>query len=119
MLGGGHVRRRSIISTFNPSPLIGVVKRTRMNLSKPQQEQAQSSEDDELPAVDADRPQLKEKQSVASARFGKERMELAHKGLLNRLSLEESCLSGEGEDTSLSCVYSRKTSLKSVFTDSL
>ena len=61
-----------------------------------------------------ERSQLKEKLSVVSAWFGKEQMELAEGGLLNRPSLEEGYLSGEGEDTSLSCKLLRMSDLTSV-----
>jgi serine/arginine repetitive matrix protein 2 len=52
------------------------------------------------------RPHIIEKASVistSSSKFGGERMIKAQKGILQRLSLEESALIAEGEDTSGIC----------------
>ncbi|KAJ7132975.1 hypothetical protein C8R46DRAFT_1048292 [Mycena filopes] len=87
MLGGGHVRRRSIGSTFEASPCVRVEKRKHTAYQ----------EDDENP----DRARIVTKASIAStssSKFGGERMIKARQGLLVRQSLEESALVAAGED---------------------
>ncbi|KAJ6577467.1 hypothetical protein B0H19DRAFT_561509 [Mycena capillaripes] len=74
MLGGGHVRRRSIGSVFEASPCVRAEKRKHV-----------AFQEDEM----------------ASNKFGGERMIKARQGLLVRQSLEESCLIAAGEDMSL------------------
>ncbi|KIJ56218.1 hypothetical protein M422DRAFT_63159 [Sphaerobolus stellatus SS14] len=85
MLGGEHVRRRSIGSSFEGSPCFRVEKRKH--------------EVDELKLA---RRESTASNSSASAKsfklFGERRMSLAKNGLLHRNSLEDSCLSAEGED---------------------
>ena len=66
-----------------------------------------SSEDEYDLTDDAslNKARLVEQPSLASTmsyQFGDERMVMAQKGLLQRQSLEDSCLSGEGEDLSQS-----------------
>ncbi|KAJ7772927.1 hypothetical protein DFH07DRAFT_913167 [Mycena maculata] len=88
MLGGGHVRRRSIGSLFEASPCVRVEKRKHT-----------AFEDD-----GPNKARIVTKASIAStssSKFGGERMIKATQGLLVRQSLEESCLIAAGEDLSL------------------
>ncbi|KAH8109421.1 hypothetical protein DFH11DRAFT_933783 [Phellopilus nigrolimitatus] len=130
MLGGGHVRRRSIGSTFEGSPCVRAEKRrhrryvgrvlTRIPSGDDYDYSVKSSPDRtrvisrssfvSAHEVEPGRSNLSpdgvgstEKPSSVSARefqFGGDRMNLAYKGLLERQSLENCCLSGKGEDTS-------------------
>ncbi|KAJ7785840.1 hypothetical protein B0H16DRAFT_1354701 [Mycena metata] len=89
MLGGGHVRRRSIGSTFEASPCVRVEKRKH----------AAYHEDEDGP----NKARIVTKASIAStssSKFGDERMIKARQGLLVRQSLEESALVAAGEDVS-------------------
>ncbi|KAJ7088519.1 hypothetical protein B0H15DRAFT_841620 [Mycena belliarum] len=88
MLGGGHVRRRSIGSSFEASPCVRVEKRKHA-----------IHEDDHGP----NKARIVTKASIAStssSKFGGERMIRATQGLLLRQSLEDSCLVAAGEDIS-------------------
>ncbi|KAJ7473614.1 hypothetical protein B0H11DRAFT_2036563 [Mycena galericulata] len=88
MLGGGHVRRRSIGSLFEASPCVRVEKRKHTMFQ----------EDDQ-----PNKARIVTKASIASttsSKFGGERMIKATQGLLVRQSLEESCLIAAGEDLS-------------------
>ncbi|KAK6985146.1 hypothetical protein R3P38DRAFT_3291971 [Favolaschia claudopus] len=82
MLGGGHVRRRSI--GYNPSPCVRVEKWKHA-----------AFQDDEKVPNKARQPSIA---STSSSKFGEERMTRARQGLLERQSLEESSLVAEGED---------------------
>ncbi|KAJ6511227.1 hypothetical protein DFH09DRAFT_999601 [Mycena vulgaris] len=89
MLGGGHVRRRSIGSLFEASPCVRVEKRKHIMFQ----------DDDQGP----NKARIVTKASIASttsSKFGGERMIKATQGLLVRQSLEESCLIAAGEDMS-------------------
>ena len=104
MLGGGHVRRRSIGSTFDSSPCARARQTHRKATVNFKQGENTSDEDTDCASM-VDNAQIVQKPSVASSmshQFGEERMTLAQKGLLSRQSLEDSCLSGEGEDMSFS-----------------
>ncbi|KAG6865214.1 hypothetical protein C0991_004415 [Blastosporella zonata] len=88
MLGGGHVRRRSIDAS--PCPRIEKRKHSAIN---PQG----FSEYRESPT----KARIVEKPSIASTSsfsFGGERMIKARHGLLERRSLEDSCLIADGEE---------------------
>ncbi len=64
----------------------------------------EESEDDYDIEASVKRARIVQKMSIASAkshRFGPERMAQAKRGILERPSLEDSCLSGEGEDISI------------------
>jgi hypothetical protein len=104
MLGGGHVRRRSVIDA-SPCPRMGKRKH------------AAFEEVDPIPpsflAYDKsfhsspNKARIIEKPSIASTssfKFGGERMISAKRGLLERQSLEDSCLVAEGEDSTGSCM---------------
>ncbi|KAJ3912173.1 hypothetical protein F5877DRAFT_85100 [Lentinula edodes] len=90
-IGGGHVRRRSVGSVINASPIVRavghLVKRNMWHL-----DQSGHVRIIEKASID----------STSSSKFGGERMIRATKGLLERQSLEESCLIAEGEDLSAS-----------------
>ncbi|KXN81385.1 hypothetical protein AN958_04774 [Leucoagaricus sp. SymC.cos] len=95
MLGGGHVRRRSIGSIMHGSPCARAEKRKHATY----QEIHGGHDEDESP----NKARLVEGPSFnTSCDFGSERMEQAHQGLLRRGSLEDSCLVGDGEDFSVS-----------------
>ena len=96
MLGGGHVRRQSIGSSFEASPCVRFEKR----------EKRKHSDFAHHPYGYIESPnkaRLVHRKSVASStssksKFGESRMSLAQQGLLHRNSLEDSCLSAEGEE---------------------
>jgi len=101
MLDGNLVRRRSIVSNYDGSPCARVGKRKHGAIRGPQHRVAGSDGDimEESPAKAC----LIEKRSVASTssyQFGGERMIKACNGLLERQSLEESCMIAAGEDIS-------------------
>jgi hypothetical protein len=88
MLGGGHVRRRSI----EASPCVQFEKKRHTVVEEPQPQKGPH--------------EIVEKPSIASShKFGGERMIKAQRGLYERQSLEASCLVGDGEDSSMSCEY--------------
>lgn len=94
MFDGGHVRRRSIDSIIDASPCVRMERRIQTGGHS---EKADSVA--QLPSVG--KTLLVEKPSIASTssfKFGSERMIKAKKGLLERQSLESSCLIAEGED---------------------
>lgn len=103
MLGGEHVRRRSLGSSFEASPCFRVEKQKR------EFHHDVATDDDESQLVDGASPTAKIghtarfvhddlSASAKSIKFGETRMSLARKGLLHRESLEDSCLSAEGEE---------------------
>ncbi|KAJ3769941.1 hypothetical protein FB446DRAFT_766043 [Lentinula raphanica] len=97
MIGGGHVRRRSVGSVIEASPIVRAVG----HLGKRKQSPFESAKDDN----DNGEPRIIEKASIvstSSSKFGGERMIKATRGVLARQSLEESCLIAEGEDLSAS-----------------
>lgn len=111
MIGGGHVRRRSVGSVIEASPCVRIGKRKQLPFEGPQ-----SDSDDVGHAVKA---RIIEKASIvstSSSKFGGERMIRARRGILERQSLEESCLIAEGEDLSVSCKYLLVCSMISVLT---
>ena len=103
MLGGGHVRRRSVGSIIEASPCVRVEKRKHSLF--------QGAQPVKLYDAGYDSPnkaRIIEKPSIASTssyKFGGERMIKAQRGLLERQSLEDSCLIADGEDLTTSCRY--------------
>ncbi|EMD32355.1 hypothetical protein CERSUDRAFT_108803 [Gelatoporia subvermispora B] len=99
MLGGGHVRRRSIGSMIEASPCVRREKRHTSVRASPVVMQVTA---EEPPVQDSPKDaRLIEKPSIASTssyQFGDERMIMARKGLLERQSLENSALMAHGED---------------------
>lgn len=124
MLGGGHISRQSIESSLNGSPCARAEKRNRRFFRRPL-ERIPSGDAAELllipPSVAMsansslvslnDAPSPTSRRSIKSVEisgrpdesrfsiyFGSNRMSMARKGLLERQSLENFCLTGEGED---------------------
>ena len=99
MLGGEHVRCRSIGSFIEASPCVRMEKRKHSGVQK------FKGQDD---LYDSNKKtHITEKPSIAStsSQFGGERMIKAQRGLLERQSLEDHCLSADGEEMSSSCSY--------------
>jgi serine/arginine repetitive matrix protein 2 len=97
MLGGGHVRRRSV----EASPCPRVEKRKHAIFDGPPGFKG-FNDYHESP----NKARIVEKPSIASTSshaFGGERMIKAQRGLLERQSLEDSVLVADGEDISGSC----------------
>ena len=110
MLGGGHVRRRSVTSMIGSSPCIQVERRKNILENPPetvfsriQKAHSDGHESPDIPRV------LETKPSIASTaesfQFGDERMICAKHSLLERQSLEDTALIGDGEDLSTSREY--------------
>ena len=95
MLGGGHVRRRRAVgSILEASPCVRVEKRKHSGIQHVGRYESPH------------KARIVEKPSIASTssfQFGGERMIRAQHGLLERQSLEESCLIADGEDMSNLC----------------
>ncbi|KAG5641013.1 hypothetical protein DXG03_006381 [Asterophora parasitica] len=101
MLGGGHVRRRSI----DASPCARIEKRKHSSLQGDR-----GYNDFQEYRESPNKARIVEKPSIASTSsytFGGERMIKAQRGLLERQSLEDSCLVASGEDmtTSLQSIH--------------
>jgi serine/arginine repetitive matrix protein 2 len=93
MFGGGHVRRMSVNSVIQQSPCGRVEKRKRAAVV----EQPAIEENEFTP----NKARIIEKPSIVSttsSEFGGERMIKARRGVLERQSLEESCLIADGEE---------------------
>jgi serine/arginine repetitive matrix protein 2 len=104
MLGGGHVRRRSIRSLVEASPCVRIEK--RKHSAAIQGIQIYKGEDDHYDSPNKAR--IVEKPSIASTssyQFGGERMIDAQRGVLERRSLEDNCLSADGEEMASACEY--------------
>ncbi|KAF9065359.1 hypothetical protein BDP27DRAFT_1424922 [Rhodocollybia butyracea] len=103
MIGGGHVRRRSVGSVIEASPCVRAVGHLGKRKQAPFENlQSIDDVDDGGHAIKA---RIVEKASIvstSSSKFGGERMIRARRGILERQSLEESCLIAEGEDLSAS-----------------
>lgn len=101
MLGGGHVRRRSVGSMIEASPCVRIEKRKHTTF--------RGANKHEEPYQDSpNKARIIEKPSIASTssyKFGGERMIKAQRGLLQRQSLEDSCLIADGEDLSASSEF--------------
>lgn len=109
MLGGGRVRRVSLGSVMQQSPCARAEKRSGKKkrpvipkvatLHKPEPVQELEDADEgvvsPVKSVIVSRPSIA---SVTSTKFGGERMIKARKGLLERQSLEDSCLIADGEE---------------------
>ena len=127
MLGGGHVSRQSIESSFDGSPCARAEKRNRRQFYRHPLERIPSGDAAELLSVPQsatvsanssltslnDAPPspasrrsnhsldqfIRPDESRVSLHFGSNRMSMARNGLLERQSLEDFCLTGEGEDS--------------------
>jgi len=94
MIGGGRVRRRSVGSFVEGSPIfVRVGKRKNTGMRGQQRRVVQQSG-----AVES--PNLSQKVERSPSGLGEERMVFARQGLLSRDSLEEHCLCADGVDTS-------------------
>jgi serine/arginine repetitive matrix protein 2 len=94
MIGGGRIRRRSVGSFVEGSPIfVRVGKRKATTLRGRQRRVTQQVE-----AVVSSNPVQKVERSPCG--LGEERMAFARQGLLSRDSLEEHCLCADGVDTS-------------------
>ena len=125
MFDGGRVRRVSLGSVMQQSPCARVEKRggkkkrrvVPKTATLPKQDPIEELEVEQevvspVKSVIATKPSIA---SVTSTKFGGERMIQARKGLLERQSLEDSCLIADGEElTSLGMSFSR---IKVPFTD--
>jgi len=94
MLGGGHVRCRAVGSLIEAPPCVRVEKRKHSGI------QHVSRYESPHKARIVEKPSIA---PTASFKFGGERMIRAQHGLLERQSLEESCLIADGEDMSNLC----------------
>ncbi|KAI0746236.1 hypothetical protein C8Q80DRAFT_1271161 [Daedaleopsis nitida] len=95
MLGGGHVRRRSVSSLVGASPCVRVERHRQTALP------GRVLQFDAEPPKESPKPRLVAQPSIASTssyQFGGERMIKARQGLLERQSLEDSALMAQGED---------------------
>ncbi|KAJ6514305.1 hypothetical protein C8R47DRAFT_962300 [Mycena vitilis] len=90
MLGGGHVRRKSIGSMYDASPCVRVEKRKHV-----------AFQEDDAPSKARVLTAQASIASTSSSKFGGERMIRATQGLLVRHSLEDTALQAEGEDLSV------------------
>ena len=88
MIGGGRVRRRSVSSVVEGSPVFARVGKRKNAVTRGQQGHIIQ--------------QCEEAQKVEGSPngLGEERMLSARQGLFSRDSLEEHCLSANGVDTS-------------------
>ena len=96
MLGGGHVRRCSLVSLMDASPCVHIEKRKYSSIQEAKA--FKNVERHESP----DEARIVEQSSIASVssfQFGDDRMIMAQKGLLERQSLEGSCFVAYGEDS--------------------
>lgn len=109
MLGGGHVRRRSIESVIEASPCVRVEKRKHSALHGIRMYKGQddnNNRNNNNPYDSPNKARIVEKPSIASSyQFGGERMIKAQRGLLERQSLEDSCLSADGEELASACEF--------------
>ncbi|KAH9061200.1 hypothetical protein EDB87DRAFT_1682964 [Lactarius vividus] len=102
MIGGGRVRRRSVGSFVESSPLFFRVGKRKITSAR--RNHLVSSHEDLVES-----PNLARRVENSPRGLGEERMMSARQGLLSRNSLEEHCLSADGMDTSFTAkpVFSR------------
>ncbi|KAH7884200.1 hypothetical protein F5I97DRAFT_1671717 [Phlebopus sp. FC_14] len=106
MLGGGHVRRRSVGSMIDASPCVRFERRRNLITNPPEtvlDRLKNADKVDDYQSPEKSRV-IETKPSIASTinsiKFGDERMIRAKHGLLERQSLENTALMAEGEDLS-------------------
>jgi len=94
MIGGGRVRRRSVGSFVEGSPIFVRVGKRKNTVTRSQQRRVvqQSGAVESL--------NLSQKVERSPSGLGEERMAFARQGLLSRDSLEDHCLCADGVDTS-------------------
>jgi serine/arginine repetitive matrix protein 2 len=103
MLGGEHVRRKSVGSSFEASPCFRAKRKHAVLQMRPG-----DTDDDADVDGSPNKARVVEKASViskASVKFGAERMSRARRGRLERQSLEDSALSAEGEESTRACEF--------------
>jgi hypothetical protein len=97
MLGGGHVRRRSLVSLMEASPCVRIEKRKHSAIQEAKAFKNVERHESPNKARIVEKPSIV---SVSSFQFGDERMIKVQQGLLERQSLEDSCFVADGEDSS-------------------
>ncbi|KAH9173849.1 hypothetical protein EDB89DRAFT_1905013 [Lactarius sanguifluus] len=104
MIGGGRVRRRSVGSFVESSPLFFRVGKRKITSARRKQHDLVSSHEGLVES-----PNLTQRIENSPRGLGEERMMSARQGLLSRNSLEEHCLSADGIDASFTTkpVFSR------------
>ncbi|KAF8269417.1 hypothetical protein EI94DRAFT_1725227 [Lactarius quietus] len=104
MIGGGRVRRRSVGSFVESSPLFFRVGKKKSAQTRRKHHNLVSSHE-----CLVNSPNLEQRIENSPGGFGEERMMSAQQGLLSRNSLEEHCLSADGLDRSFTAepVFSR------------
>jgi serine/arginine repetitive matrix protein 2 len=95
MIGGGRVRRRSVSSFVEGSPIFARVGK-RKNVATRGQKRHIVQQREEV----VESPSTAQKIESSPDGLGEERMMSARQGLLSRDSLEEHCLCADGVDTS-------------------
>lgn len=101
MIGGGRVRRRSVGSFVESSPLFFRVGKRKTAPVRRKQHNLVSSQKGLVES-----PDLALQIENSPRGLGEERMMSAQKGLLSRDSLEDYCLSADGVDASCECWFS-------------
>lgn len=99
MIGGGRVRRRSVGSFVEGSPLFFRVGKRKAAPVRRRQHNLVSSQKGLLES-----PDLAGRIENSPRGLGEERMMSAQQGLLSRDSLEEYCLSADGVNASCECI---------------
>jgi hypothetical protein len=95
MIGGGRVRRRSVSSFVEGSPIFARVGKRKHTVTRGQQHHiVQQCEEG------VESPSTAQKVKRSPDGLGEERMMSARQGLLSRDSLEEHCLCADGVGTS-------------------
>jgi hypothetical protein len=100
---GGHIRHQSIRSLVKASPCARVEK---WKQSTTQGIQIHNAQDDSDPYDSPNKARIIKKPLIASTflyQFSGERMIKAQRGVLERQSLEDNCLSADGEEMSSDC----------------
>ncbi|KAI9438499.1 hypothetical protein H4582DRAFT_1948976 [Lactarius indigo] len=107
MIGGGRVRRRSVGSFVESSPLFFRVGKKKITPARRKPHDLVSSHEGLVESSNP--PNLAQRIENSPRGLGEERMMSARQGLLSRSSLEEHCLSADGIDTSFTAepVFSR------------
>lgn len=95
MIGGGRVRRRSVGSFVEGSPLFFRVGKRKAPPARRKQHNLVSP-----PEGPVESPNLARRIEDSPRGLGEVRMTSARRGLLSRDSLEEHCLSADGIDSS-------------------
>jgi serine/arginine repetitive matrix protein 2 len=95
MIGGGRVRRRSVSSFVEGSPIFVRVGKRKTIVTRGQQRRVVQQREEVVES-----PSIAQNVERPPSGLGEERMMSARHGLLSRDSLEEHCLSADGVDTS-------------------